>query len=572
MSEDGLALPKIYLEDDLASAKQGWTPSWIEQIDGQDVWQYVEQLGSLINCQDPDAQFNYQFPTVPFNSVGEGSGFVQMSSPSLPDESTFKFSNGSTAIIKNWATVLANLTGVDTAEKFHSAIEIPRPPTSTASQAASASAAPSTSTPPTPTPTSTHVEGYPYPIVKHFYDYVAGYFLNGTGYEDVAVLAITAFEAVGPNAPADSNQTVEQLEMQRVVSVFLNACAKAGKKKLVIDVSANGGGDVYSGFDTFAQLFPPTPDLWSGSRLRDHPAMYAIGETAFLVQGYEADEDALIGFTDDASGQPFPDWDSVYGPQLVAGQDVTNLLTTNFTADQNGFYVTGFDPNNPPEFTAPVFAPEDIIVVSDGFCASTCSIFTGLLMRQAGVRTIALGGRPLNLPMQAIGGVKGAQAEEWPFLQEVLEGVGEAAVQANQTQVLEKYEAYLPSLDDPPLLPALASSGGFNYRNAYKQDDQDGYPLQFVYEAANCRLFYTQEMIVNVTNVWTRAVDIAWNGAKCVAGSTVNVDGTIGNSVLDFDPRVISQVPPMNSPGSPIYKGYHAASNTCLPLHPRPDN
>jgi hypothetical protein len=46
-------------------------------------------------------------------------------------------------------------------------------------------------------------------------------------------------------------------------------------------------------------------------------------------------------------------------------------------------------------------------------------------------------------------------------------------------------------------------------------------PLQFVYEAANCRIFYTPQTIFNYTNLWTYAADAAWNKPElCVQGST----------------------------------------------------
>jgi hypothetical protein len=44
----------------------------------------------------------------------------------------------------------------------------------------------------------------------------------------------------------------------------------------------------------------------------------------------------------------------------------------------------------------------------DGFCASTCSIFSELMKNLGGVQSIAVGGRPQLGPMQGVGGVKGS--------------------------------------------------------------------------------------------------------------------------------------------------------------------
>jgi hypothetical protein len=74
------------------------------------------------------------------------------------------------------------------------------------------------------------------------------------------------------------------------------------------------------------------------------------------------------------------------------------------TSDPNtglGFTVTGYlDRTN---FTQP-FAAEDIIMLYDGFCASTCASFSEFMRTQAGVKSIAMGGRPNDRQIQAIGG------------------------------------------------------------------------------------------------------------------------------------------------------------------------
>jgi hypothetical protein len=53
-------------------------------------------------------------------------------------------------------------------------------------------------------------------------------------------------------------------------------------------------------------------------------------------------------------------------------------------------------------------------------------------------------------------------------------------------------------------------------------------PLQFRYEAANCRLFFTWEMARDITALWKAVAGAAWRGKKCAPGSTTNSDGTIG--------------------------------------------
>jgi hypothetical protein len=53
----------------------------------------------------------------------------------------------------------------------------------------------------------------------------------------------------------------------------------------------------------------------------------------------------------------------------------------------------------------------------DGMCSSTCAIASELLKDQGDVRTIAVGGRPQEGPMQGVGGTKGAQVFSWDDIQ-----------------------------------------------------------------------------------------------------------------------------------------------------------
>lgn len=75
-----------------------------------------------------------------------------------------------------------------------------------------------------------------------------------------------------------------------------------------------------------------------------------------------------------------------------------------------GFDVTGYRSRR--NFTQP-FAAEDIILLYDGYCASTCTLFSEFLRVQAGIRSVTFGGRPEldedgKVPIiQNYGGVKG---------------------------------------------------------------------------------------------------------------------------------------------------------------------
>lgn len=75
----------------------------------------------------------------------------------------------------------------------------------------------------------------------------------------------------------------------------------------------------------------------------------------------------------------------------------------------------------------------------------------------------------------------------------------------------------------------VTSPGSINFRNAFAPSDSKT-PLQFLYEPANCRFFYTPQMINTPELVWKYAVGATWTDAAhfCVQGSRVQANTTRG--------------------------------------------
>lgn len=65
-------------------------------------------------------------------------------------------------------------------------------------------------------------------------------------------------------------------------------------------------------------------------------------------------------------------------------------------------------------------------------------------------------------------------------------------------------------------------AGGVNLKDNLRQNDASGTPLEFMYEAADCRMFFTAAMVTDVTEVWKGVADRMFkNGTdRCVTGST----------------------------------------------------
>lgn len=145
--------------------------------------------------------------------------------------------------------------------------------------------------------------------------------------------------------------------------------------------------------------------------------------------------------------------------------------------------------------------------------------------------------------MQGIGGTKGAQNFEWDDIQirtqivylYVLHSyplpssqaypcssLGSPEQQAQWNDTALGRTAFAEQLFKRTVYSGGRPAGGINLRDNLRRNDTSQTPLEFIYEAADCRMFYTAPMINDVTMVWKGVVDRMFrNGtAQCVQGST----------------------------------------------------
>ena len=176
-----------------------------------------------------------------------------------------------------------------------------------------------------------------------------------------------------------------------------------------------------------------------------------------------------------------------------------------------------------------------ILQLTDGLCGSACAIFVELMAHQAGVRTISVGGRPVGGPMQTSSGTRGAREYSSDFLDYDVQ-------QLNDT--LENTDAWseFPRRDDTGMWINYAS---FNIRDQMRENDET--PLQFQYDAAQCRIYYTLDNVYNMTRLWRDAAAATWDDASlCVEGSTGYAAGP-DNSEVKSPPARKSQSPVLDS-------------------------
>lgn len=163
-------------------------------------------------------------------------------------------------------------------------------------------------------------------------------------------------------------------------------------------------------------------------------------------------------------------------------------------------------------------------------------------MTRRGVRTVVAGGQPTPGPMQAASGSRGARMYSADHLDALFAHAGEISRLAN---------ASLPNI---PVDHDVRDQGmwttfaGFTLRDQLREEDagagEEPIPLQFRYEAADCRIYYTLRNIWNMTQLWRDAAAAAWDDPTlCVEGST-GFSTTAGQPRTNGSPPNLPPVPP----------------------------
>ncbi|KAI9890215.1 MAG: hypothetical protein M1814_004377 [Vezdaea aestivalis] len=557
VSVDGLQSPKVYflydIQQNATSPRDGFSPSAIAKINGEGVDSYLLKLPSTPSFQTLDARYNFLF----YNSAnvpGAGNGsFALVKALNYDDSFLVTFENGTFTNFTNFLTsqvefgyrsgneMFSDLSGLQTSATASSAStrtarstaikKVRQQSVGVSSPAAFSQTATSNAAEPT-------LQGFPYPVVKHPLNHASGYFLNDTGFTDVAIFNIVAFGSDESFRPG--------LSFQDTVSKFLVACSEAKKTRLIVDVRGNPGGLSLLGFDTFKQLFPKAP-VNTTTRFRAHDAASTISsQTARLT--YDGDQNVtnyvyttFFNFkqTSKTNGDPWPSVSDFYGPQRISGDTFSNRFAYNVsdaatTVESTGITVTGFgNRTNLPQ----LFKSENILLFTDALCGSTCSIFSNLMMDFGKVRTITAGGRPNKDPMAAIGGTQGMGIYQWAELQ----GYADDAVKIsynldNQEGYNKVFRALSTIRDDPPLPPSgwkKGSGGNVNFLDNIRNGDDTQTPRQFTKSYADCRIFYTPTDILNVTSSWNRVASY-WsnNGTGLCVATKPSTTSTTGPSSL----------------------------------------
>lgn len=565
VSSNGIELPKIYIPDDLIEAAQNnvtWTPSAVSSIDGQDPIDYLTQFAA-VNTGDtiePNAAWN-QLMSNPAGDVLNFLSDFEGSTIFYPGANiSFVFENGTTYENLPWLAGYSDnvdedtpalSSGQDLYDYFVLGIvptDIPAAASSSLPAAASSTFAaaatssiysssgggPTTTSSPTTsasaTPSSWSYAPFPSdPIVAQPNlgldngGVVTGYFLNDGV---TAVLSIPSFEVTSEAA----------LSFSSTIGNFISQTKSAGLTRIIIDLQRNQGGSDLLAVDAFKQFFPSI-DPFNGARLRANDFGDALGNTfttyydtqqtnVSFYDALSADVWVASVYLNAATGANFTSWPEFFGPHPDHGDVFTTIQRDNLSSiifDENatddsdtssGIVIYSY--GNRSATSPQPFAADQIILLSDAICSSSCAAFVELMHQQGGARTVVAGGRPELGPMQFASGSRGAQS----YYNVDLDSDIEVA------QILNA--SITPVPQDSSLIDFYINYAQINIKDSIRQGED--FPLQFGYEAADCRIFYTTWTVYNFENLWNYVIDAFFrNPELCINGAaneTTPVTGT----------------------------------------------
>jgi hypothetical protein len=226
----------------------------------------------------------------------------------------------------------------------------------------------------------------------------------------------------------------------------------------------------------------------------------------YTVQDYEGSEWVVTQRINALTGVNFTSWEQYYGPLSYNGDNFSLIQEYDLA---NRFFLRAalgvkFAPcyhNRSCSTSGPSWDPANIVLLTDGICGSTCSLFVEM-MRQQGVRSVAIGGLPSPGPMQAASGSR-------------------AATSYSGEQLWYDFAATPGSTQDfvPPDAGMSEVYTGFTLRDQMQRNETA--PNQVLYMPADCRLYWTIANFYNYTRLWQDVHDAMFTaGGHCVAGST----------------------------------------------------
>ncbi|KAF9148601.1 hypothetical protein DFQ26_002291, partial [Actinomortierella ambigua] len=154
-------------------------------------------------------------------------------------------------------------------------------------------------------------------------------------------------------------------------------------KRLIIDVRGNSGGTACLSSALIAAFFPEIPNPVLNFRYS------SLEQQLINIQW-----DSYVSFLTTVPGSNATTT-SAYLNDTVSYPNRQYNFTNYLHINCDKFNFPKFGTTNDPTKPYNPWAPENLVILSDGGCGSACATFANLLATKRGVRTVAVGGRDI---------------------------------------------------------------------------------------------------------------------------------------------------------------------------------
>lgn len=321
---------------------------------------------------------------------------------------------------------------------------------------------------------------------------------------------ITAVFRLGTESP--NKQGTYKAGFYKNIDNGFAAMEAAGAKKLIIDLQNNSGGIICWGRYVLQTLFPNTVDSPYIYSLRASPLAQVLAKATFLYeQGVTSPYEGLV---DPVTGEEVTDDSWINPGDKLQGREGT------FSKKVTDRFCDAVDEIKGAADEA-LFEPEDILILTNGYCGSTCAVLALQLHERYGVRTVAVGGH---------------HGQSMAFT-----SFPGGAVQANNTlwvQRVQKVFNSIPILARAPRLESLVPQSlpangqlAFTFRQVMSASDEDQVS-EYMRIPSEFRMDYTSARFRMPSVLWEDVREEVW-GMPGSPESTVNETGDEKSSVLE---------------------------------------
>ncbi|KAG0310680.1 hypothetical protein BGZ99_000213 [Dissophora globulifera] len=282
------------------------------------------------------------------------------------------------------------------------------------------------------------------------------------------------------------------------------ALENAGAEKLIIDLQNNAGGIICWGRYVLQTLFPATvasPYIYS---LLASPLAQALAKATFQ---YDEDvESPYEGLVDPQTGEEVTSESWIVPGQKLPGREGL------FSSQVTDRHCPAVEDIKQSADEAP-FRAKDIVLLTNGYCGSTCAVLALQLHERYGVRTVAIGGEHGQSMMFSSFPGGAVQANNTLWVQHVRE-VFEVLPQKARTAELEAMV--------PKQLPANGRLA-FTFRQVMSASEPDKVS-EYRRIESEFRMDYTVARFRMPTVLWEDVRDTVWRKADEADSEEEEVD------------------------------------------------